>query len=76
MINEKRDRAADRLAQTLVRREDVVRAHQVDKAIDSQGRPIISGRDFLELVSPDGSVWRLRIDNAGNLIQPATKVAP
>ena len=46
---------------------------RVERAIANDGSVILDGRDFLPLRSPDGSVWRIRVDNAG--VISATKEA-
>lgn len=40
-------------------------SRRLNRAVTADGRPNLAGLDFLELRSPDGSTWRLRIDNAG-----------
>ena len=59
--------AAEPIARAIKSSADIRRDRLVDRAIDPQGRPVLDDRDFLELTSPDGTVWRIRVDNSGNL---------
>jgi hypothetical protein len=40
---------------------------RVNRAIANDGRVIQTAEPFFRLRSPDGSVWRVKIDNAGVL---------
>lgn len=57
--------AVQDLVRTLIPGEDIQRARRVDHGLDNAGKPILDGRDFLPLRSPDGSVWRIRISDTG-----------
>lgn len=72
--NDDLETATIRLAATLEPASALQRARRVDRAISADGRPILEGRDYLPLRSPDGATWRVRVDNAGVLT--ATKEAP
>lgn len=65
--NERLIAAAGPIVRALKSRQDIDRARRVDQAIDSRGNPIISGWPFLELRSPNGTLWRIRVDDAGNV---------
>ena len=68
------EQALEPLAADIRSRDDITRAHRVDRAIDAQGHVKLEDRDFLPLRSPDGSLWRIRVSNTGALT--ATKVTP
>ena len=40
---------------------------RADYALDNKGNVIDRARTFIRLQSPDGSVWRVKVDNAGAL---------
>lgn len=66
-MNERLDDIVSPLAERLLPRENVDALRRVNRGLDNQGRPILDHLDFIPLRSPDGSVWRVRIDNAGVL---------
>ena len=66
-VNERHVDAARGILDSLFKQEHYDRARKVDRGLDNEGKPVIDPRDFLSLRSPDGSVWRVRIDNAGVL---------
>ena len=72
--DEELETATIRLGGVLVTADDMRRARRVERAIDAQGRPNLEGLDFIPLRSPDGSTWRIRVDNAGAL--SASKEVP
>jgi len=57
-------RAAEPLARLI---HDPATKRKVERAIAEDGQVILDGRDYLPLRSPDGSVWRIRVDNAGTI---------
>ena len=61
------DRAADSLIQRLMPYERFDIDRRVKQAIAEDGRVIQAAEPFFRLLSPDGSVWRVKIDNAGVL---------
>ncbi len=73
-MSERLDRACEELVGLVRPSEDIQRNQRVDRAVDTDGRVDLSGRDFLPVKSPDGSTWRIRVDNSGTLT--ATKVTP
>lgn len=64
-INERLVDAAMPIARMMRTPADAERARRVERGLDAQGRPVLDDRDFLPLRSPDGSVWRIRVDNSG-----------
>ncbi len=48
-------------------------ARKVNQGIANDGRPIIEAFDFIPMRSAAGSLWRVRIDDNGNLL-PGKKV--
>ena len=62
--------AARSLVEAVERPTDVRRSHELERML----RELLEGRAFVNLKSPDGSVWRLRINNAGTLT--TSKVTP
>lgn len=55
------------LAETLIPTDAIRRERRVDTAITNDGKPVLTGRTFLPLVSPDGTVWRITVSNSGVL---------
>ncbi len=49
----------------LLPRDAIRRQRRVDRAIDEGGNVIINPPDFSRQRSPDGSVWRLKVSDAG-----------
>lgn len=45
--------------------EDIDRARRVERAIDNAGNVIAKPQPFFRLESPDKSIWRVKVDNAG-----------
>ena len=60
-------KAAEPFAQTVRSAEILDLERRADYALDNQGNVIDRARTFIRLQSPDGSVWRVKIDNAGVL---------
>ncbi len=63
--NERLVKAAGPIVRAMHSPESVRRAQRVDRAIDNAGRVIQEPRPFVRLRSPDGSVWRLKVSDAG-----------
>lgn len=53
------------LAATLIPVDAIKRDRRVDLAVTNDGKPVLSGRTFLPVQSPDGSVWRITVSNTG-----------
>ena len=64
-MHEKLSQATSSLVRALIPREEIDRAHRVDRGLDAQGNPLINDREFLQLKDSDGSgrVWRIRVRN-------------
>lgn len=66
-INDSLVKAAEPLARAVLPREAIDTQRRVERAIDQAGRVINRAQPFIRLQSPDGSVWRVSVDNAGAL---------
>lgn len=66
-INEEMVKASEPLARTLMPREQFDLQRRVNRAIDGAGNIVLRAEPFVRLRSPDGSVWRVKVDNAGAL---------
>ncbi len=53
------------LAETLIPPDAIRRDRRVDLAVTNDGKPVLTGRTFLPVQSPDGSVWRITVSNTG-----------
>lgn len=53
------------LAATLIPAEAIKRDRRVDMAVTNDGKPVLTGRTFLPVLSPDGSTWRITVSNTG-----------
>lgn len=66
-MSDRIDIIADKFAE-ISHPDSTLKAYErVYRATDNQGNVIIKGRTAIELTSPDGTVWRVRVDNSGNL---------
>lgn len=65
--NEALIKAAEPLARVLKPREQFDVHRRVNRAIDNAGRVIQDAQPFIRLQSPDGSVWRVKVSDAGAL---------
>jgi len=63
--NERLVAAAGPIVRALRPPDDIRRARRVDRVIDTAGRVINEARTFVRLQSPDGSVWRVKVTDAG-----------
>lgn len=66
--NESLIKAAGPLAERLMPRERFDIDRRVEQAIANDGRVIDDAPPFRRYRSPDGSIWRQKIDNAGNTV--------
>lgn len=66
-MSERLDRVAQKLARVVIPDKTLDAVERTMRATDNQGNIIISGRDFIPLRSPDGTIWRVRVANDGTL---------
>jgi hypothetical protein len=66
-INERHIAAVGPIAELLVTQEDVDARQRVFRAIDPDGTVDPGVQPWFRLRSPDGSVWRVKVTNAGAL---------
>ena len=66
-VNEHLVKAFEPVGARLRSREDMDRARRFEQTVDRGGNLIQRAQSFVRLQSPDGSVWRVRVDNAGAL---------
>lgn len=58
---------AEGMARLIRPAAEIERARRIERAIDASGNPVLDDLHALSLRSPDGSLWRIRVDNAGVL---------